>query len=71
MKKQIKKSKETGRQDFANVQKVTEFLKKKNFSSLARATFLTTSCPRVSQNSLANLDLIAKTSSLGRSLAVL
>jgi hypothetical protein len=66
---QLKRAKEeiyekTKDRNFMNLQKTT-FSKKLTWSSLARAMFLATSFPLVSQNSLANLALIAKTSPLG------
>jgi hypothetical protein len=55
----------------ANSQELAAFPRKTTWVSLARGTFLTTSLPLVNQNSLANLVLMTRTSSLGRSLEVL
>jgi hypothetical protein len=52
-------------------QELIAFLRETTWVSLARVTFLTTSLPLVNQNSLANLVLIARTSSLDRNHEVL
>jgi hypothetical protein len=71
-----KRGKETGvrkirGQKFCEIAVANGTVRKLTWASLARAMLFTASFPLASQNSLANLDLIAWTSSFGRILEVL
>jgi hypothetical protein len=56
---------------FMKFQKNNDAFQKLTWSNLTRAIFFATSFPLANQNSLANLILIAKTSSLAQMIEVL